>query len=158
MTSRRARLAVALASTWVRFYTRDMPPAIAAQRRAEIESDLWEQLHDPDRPARAFEVIVRLVAGIPDDLRWKEEQVEPGEIRKRIVVTLGATALAALLLMGMMTLAAASLKPPALPAPPVPEWQRPMTGPPPPPPPPPPPLCQPPGSGRLSAVPCQKWP
>lgn len=140
MTSRRARFAVGLTRTWVRFYTRDLPPEIAAQRQAEIESDLWEQLHDSDRPARAFEVVARLVAGIPDDLRWKEEQVEPGELKKAIVVTLGATAVAALLLMGMMSLAAASIKPPPVPAPPVPAWGRPSPTPPPPPPPPPPPF------------------
>lgn len=138
MTSRPARIGVGLTRAWVHFYTRKLPPHIAAQRRAEIESDIWEQLHDTGRPARTFELVARLVAGIPDDLRWKEEQVEPGELRKAIVVTLGATAVAALLLMGMMTLAAASIKPPPMPAPPVPEWQRPTLLPPPPPPPPPP--------------------
>jgi hypothetical protein len=139
MMSRGRKIGIALVTAWVRFYTRDLPSPIAAQRQAEIESDLWEQLHDPDRHTPTHEIVVRLLAGIPDDLRWKEEQMEPGEIRKAIFVTLGATAVAALLLMGMMTMAAASLKPPPVPAAPVPEWQRKLKSYPPPPPPPPPP-------------------
>ena len=41
-------LAVAVVRTWTRAYTWGAPSAWAEQRRAEIESDLWEQQQDPN--------------------------------------------------------------------------------------------------------------
>lgn len=139
MTAGATRLGIMLLRRWVRFYTRELPPAIAAQRQAQIESDLWEQLHDSGTRAGSLDILLRLAGGMRDDLRWREEQMEPGELRKWITFTLGASAVAALLLMGLMTIAAASIKPPPLPAAPTPSWDRRSKEYPPPPPPPPPP-------------------
>ena len=41
-------LAVAAVRTWTRAYTWGTPSVWAEQRRAEIESDLWEQQQDPN--------------------------------------------------------------------------------------------------------------
>jgi hypothetical protein len=71
-------LAVAAVRTWTRVYTCDMPPLARDIRRAEIESDLWEGLHDPDRgsgPSAAGQMLLRLVLGVPDDLLWRAAHV-----------------------------------------------------------------------------------
>jgi hypothetical protein len=68
MRSRALRLAVTAVRSWTRFYTWRAPRAAAEMRRAEIESDLWEQLNDQHRPLRPLEIIFRVIADIPDDL------------------------------------------------------------------------------------------
>jgi len=40
------RLATALVRLWTRVFTLGMPDRVREWRRAEIESDLWEQAHD----------------------------------------------------------------------------------------------------------------
>ena len=70
-------LAVRLVRAWTRVYTWRLPWRVAEARRAEIESDLWEFRQDvwlEAGPLRgAFHILMRLVAGIPDDLRWRSE-------------------------------------------------------------------------------------
>jgi hypothetical protein len=63
---------------WTRFYTLHMDPACRDDRRAEIESDLWEFHEDTRRrgyspAAIASHMIARLVFGIPHDLLWRIE-------------------------------------------------------------------------------------
>ena len=41
-------IAVTVGRTWTRAYTWGTPSVWAEQRRAEIESDLWEQQQDPN--------------------------------------------------------------------------------------------------------------
>ena len=69
------RLAVGLTHTWVRLYTRGLPPKPREARRAELESDLWEHVNEREhRPAAtALEIAVRLLAGVPADLSWRLE-------------------------------------------------------------------------------------
>ncbi len=72
-------LAIGLTRWWVRLYTKGLPPEMRDARRAEIESDLWEQGEDatangsqPDETA--LQVFVRLLLGTPADLTWRLEQ------------------------------------------------------------------------------------
>ena len=65
-----------LTRVWVRYYTRGMPPEVRDTRRAEIESDLWEQAADARNSrasATALSVVDRLVGGIPADLSWRRQ-------------------------------------------------------------------------------------
>lgn len=71
-------LAIGLTRWWVRLYTKGLPPEMRDARRAEIESDLWEQGEDstasgskPDETA--LQVFVRLLLGTPADLSWRLE-------------------------------------------------------------------------------------
>ncbi len=57
---------------WVAMYTAGLPDDIVADRRAELESDIWEQLHDPDN-ATAVRVIARLARGTYADVSWRIE-------------------------------------------------------------------------------------
>ena len=72
MTSIPLHLAIVLVRVWTRIYTWRLPHAICESRRAEIESDLWESRHDRAAGiASAFQMIARLLLGIPDDLTWR---------------------------------------------------------------------------------------
>ena len=70
--------AIALVRGWTRFYTLHMDPACRDDRRAEIESDLWEFHEDARRRGSspegiAVHMVTRLVFGIPHDLLWRIE-------------------------------------------------------------------------------------
>jgi hypothetical protein len=72
------RTAIALVRGWTQFYTLHMDPACRDNRRAEIESDLWDFHEDARRggyspTAIALHMIARLIAGLHDDLRWRIE-------------------------------------------------------------------------------------
>ncbi|HEX7834789.1 MAG TPA: hypothetical protein VF479_04895 [Pseudolysinimonas sp.] len=76
---RAAQRAVALAEGWTRWYTGHVPGDAAERRRAEIESDLWEQLADGRESstapgAIAASVTWRVLAGVPADLSWVRQQ------------------------------------------------------------------------------------
>jgi len=68
-------LAVGVARTWVRLYTRGLPPDLCEARRAELESDLWEHAneHQHRAVATALEIVMRLLTGVPADLSWRLE-------------------------------------------------------------------------------------
>lgn len=57
---------------WVRVYTTWLPADVKNDRRAELESDLWEEVHAAShRPlAAAFQMLARWLLGIPADLSW----------------------------------------------------------------------------------------
>jgi hypothetical protein len=97
-------LAVAVVRTWTRAYTWGMPSVWAEQRRAEIESDLWEQQQDPNGGrglAPAAHILVRLVAGIADDFNWRLERTTlQDNVLIRRAVILGATTIALSVLWG----------------------------------------------------------
>jgi hypothetical protein len=152
MTTRALRLAVAVVRLWTRLYSWGLPQAGAAARRAEIESDLWEQLNDTERVPHPLEIVSRAILGMPADLRWRVEAVSPEHLRRSFTLALGSAGLAAAVWVG---LAARPPEPPQRPAAPDLQWRR--TRPMPPPPPPPPPICSPLGIGA-SAKPCTPWP
>jgi hypothetical protein len=96
--------AVAAVRVWTRAYTCGTPSAWADQRRAEIESDLWEIQHDPDGArglAPAVQVLGRLFAGAADDLRWRLERTTlEDNVFIRRAVTLAAATVALSMLWG----------------------------------------------------------
>jgi hypothetical protein len=93
MTTLIMTFAIGLTRWWVRLYTRGLPPEMRDARRAEIESDLWEQGEDattngsqPDETA--LQVFGRLLLGIQADLSWRLEQRGAGrrsKVRRGII-------------------------------------------------------------------------
>jgi hypothetical protein len=61
------RAAAGVARWWTRVYTAGLPADLREDRRAEVESDLWESLAD-GAPSR--HILARLALGIGDDLTW----------------------------------------------------------------------------------------
>lgn len=146
------RLATSAVRAWTRFYTWRLEPSVREARRAEIESDLWEHLNAEEGRSLPLEIVCRLVLGIPDDMRWRVEQMRsrPASVRRAIVLSVGSAAVLVSLWLAMATRPGEPPQPP-----PVPDfsWRRaPVPAPPPPPPPPPP--CNPPGIGRPAFSPC----
>lgn len=70
-----SRIAGRLAIAWVHAYTRDTAPALAAQRRAELESDIWEQVNETELAGLGAGPILlwRTARGVPADLAWRRE-------------------------------------------------------------------------------------
>lgn len=67
---------VSLTRSWCSAYTRGLSDDERAERRAEIESDLWEHQRyerDDGRPRAdvGFDILVRFVMGIPADIAWR---------------------------------------------------------------------------------------
>jgi hypothetical protein len=98
--------------TWVALYTRGLPAQLADDRRAEIESDLWEAsvaavAHGPPLPMGG-QRLGRLVRGIPADLAWRFEHRHAHRTREVVmrpsilewVLLLGAGLLCAVALAG----------------------------------------------------------
>jgi hypothetical protein len=72
------RVSIAAVLMWARLYTWRMPGSVRQARIAEIESDLWESSRDGNQPAMLpFQIVARLLIGMPDDLRWRAEQAPP---------------------------------------------------------------------------------
>lgn len=64
---------------WVGVYTAGLAPEVRERRRAELESDLWEQRHEAEvlgrRPSgTAVQILRRLLLGMPADLGWRRRQ------------------------------------------------------------------------------------
>ncbi len=64
-------LVVGLVRCWARLYTRGLAVDERERRRLELESDVWEHLHDPDEQATSRAVFGRFLRGIPADVRWR---------------------------------------------------------------------------------------
>jgi hypothetical protein len=97
-------LAVALVRTWTRVYTWGATPVWAERRRADVESDLWEQQGDPNGGrglAPAAHILARLFGGIVDDLKSRIERTTlQDNVLIRRAVMLGATTIALSVLWG----------------------------------------------------------
>ena len=63
-------------SAWVRIYTLGLDAGQGSDRRAEIESDLWEHRNSAasEGMAASFSIVGRWLAGIPADLSWRASQ------------------------------------------------------------------------------------
>lgn len=85
------KLACALVMLWARAYTVGLPARLREIRLRELESDLWESTHDPQRPAATSDVLGRWLTGLVDDLRWRWAHATPADI---IRLALATTALA----------------------------------------------------------------
>jgi len=96
--------AVTIVRAWTRVYTWGAPSELAEQRRADIESDLWEQQQDPNGGrglAPAVQVLLRLFTGIADDFTWRVEHTTlQDNVVIRRAVTLAATTVALSVLWG----------------------------------------------------------
>lgn len=95
MISLPLRLAVSAVRVWTRAYTWGLPAAVAEERRAEVDSDLWELQHDPEAApafAAAAQIAGRLIVGLADDLLWRAETaaIEHSHLPGRLVVLAGA--------------------------------------------------------------------
>ena len=129
-------LATAAVRTWTWLYTRGTPVFVRDGRRQEIESDLWEQQHDlagePDARV-AMDIMLRLLAGVLDDVQWR---LEHRALSPRRTQALVATTVAILFGAAWVYTATAQLfdeQPP-----PIPSLMTFVAAQPPPPPPPPP--------------------
>jgi len=76
--SRLLDLSIGVTRAWSATYTRGLPHDLRAERREEIDSDLWDhqRLADLERePANgiANQILFRFVLGIPADLLWRIE-------------------------------------------------------------------------------------
>ena len=107
-------MALAVAKRWTWFYSAAVPITEQEARRAEIQSDLHEQVADCRaegyQPAEiAFHVLLRVVRGVIDDLAWSApylssmlaEQFERGSESLRNVRTL-TPIISAMAVLGMM--------------------------------------------------------
>lgn len=77
---------------WVRLYTAGLEPGLRSERRAEIDSDLWEHRHQPAADLRSSSTLSlaiwgRWAAGIPADLSWRVSQRNRQSQRKELSVT-----------------------------------------------------------------------
>jgi hypothetical protein len=142
--------AIGLVRGWTRLCTWRMDAACRDDRRAEIESDLWE-LHEDARRRRcspegiAIHMLARLCAGVPHDLLWRLEYEQEPAHRRPAWLTAASAASAA----GIATLWIVFLISTFVSLPPLPDSgavvrvfirATPAPPPPPPPPPQPPPL------------------
>jgi putative ABC transport system permease protein len=72
-------LGARLARRWVRLCTAGLPAAIRERRRAEIDSEIWEQKREAvEAGLRPAVISARLLAGVfrgtLDDLKWRREE------------------------------------------------------------------------------------
>lgn len=76
--SRLLDLSIGITRSWASTYTSGLPEDTRAERREEIDSDLWDhkRLADLERePANgtAVQILARVALGIPADLLWRIE-------------------------------------------------------------------------------------
>lgn len=64
-------LSVKAARRWTAVYTRGLSIDVRERRCLELESDMWEHLHDADEPNASSAVFGRFLRGIPADVRWR---------------------------------------------------------------------------------------
>jgi len=102
-------VAVAIVRAWTLLYTCIMPAPVRDRRRAEIDSDLWEFQQDVATTrgvTPAMQMLLRLVAGLPDDLAWCIEHVADAEVAPgRTIVLIARTIGAALFIAVLLTIA-----------------------------------------------------
>jgi hypothetical protein len=70
------RFVSALTRIWTTFYTVGLSGSLRQARRAEIESDLWDQqyfafLQGEPRSQTASHIFLRLLLGVPSDVAWR---------------------------------------------------------------------------------------
>lgn len=117
-------------------YTTAMRAELRNRRRAEIESDMWESLHDEEHTRRSgVHIIIRLICGIPDDLSWRVEQtMSGGQHMWRRVAFLSAAAAAVTAFVWISAFRSDMQSLPTLPDSPTPNYVERRRVPPPPPP------------------------
>ena len=133
-----SRLAVILVRSWTCLYTAGMRAETRRRRCAEVESDVWESLHDPNvARARGIHLFVRLTRGMPADVLWRLEHLHEGDLMWRKYALIGLAAAAVTTVAWSLSVPSRDLSLPALPPDPTPIYVIRRRTPPPPPPPPP---------------------
>jgi len=84
-------LAIGITRAWSGTYTRGLPHDTRAERREEIDSDLWDhqRLADLEREpvtGTAVQILVRVILGIPADLLWRIEAGSSTQVTGRTSV------------------------------------------------------------------------
>jgi hypothetical protein len=133
------RLAVMVVRAWTRAYTKGMDADVRRRRCAEIESDIWESLHDPENTdATGAHILVRFARGAPADLSWRlEHTLTGGQLMWRKLALLCIATATVMAILWSFSPPSEPLSLPNLPATPIPIYVEKRRGPPPPPPPPP---------------------
>src|SRR3954464_7441692 len=90
----RASVASAVTRWWTRVYTIGLRAEVREARLAEIESDLWESMHDPDveRP----QILPRLAGGLLDDVCWRANHLADESRLMWLTIATGCLLLAAM--------------------------------------------------------------
>lgn len=116
--SRLVDLSIGITRIWASAYTRGLPHDTRAERREEIDSDLWEQQRlaarrgDPAVGA-AIEVLMRMLLGVVSDITWRAQagasaRADRGKMRNEALYMRGLVAVgvvvALLLILGYWTL------------------------------------------------------
>src|SRR4029077_8172215 len=73
-------IATAIVRAWTWLYTAGLDPDPRDDRRAQIESDLWDFKDDAAEQgvpeySMAAHMLARVLLGVPDDLLWRTEQM-----------------------------------------------------------------------------------
>src|SRR5687768_5601781 len=75
MPTRLARLSARLNRSWVKTYTRGLPPRTGAARREELYAEILESEsgahHTSSR--ETLQSVTRVLRGVPSDLVWRRE-------------------------------------------------------------------------------------
>jgi hypothetical protein len=71
-----------LVARWVRFYTRDVPVAVARRRIDEIDADVFDHIacersNGTSERRIALSILSRMVRGISADVSWRDEHTRP---------------------------------------------------------------------------------
>jgi hypothetical protein len=80
-------LMAALVARWVRFYTRNLPAAVAERRIDEIDADLHDHVaHERARGTTdwriALSIAARMLRGLPADASWRGQTIARLSTRK----------------------------------------------------------------------------
>lgn len=139
MRQRFLGLATRLVRAWTRAYTTGMRADVRRRRCAEIESDIWESLHDPESTGGSgIHIMVRFARGMPADVLWRLEHAGVGGQRMWRKLAFLCIATAAVMAMLWSFSPRSELQSlPKLPPSPTPNYAVKRRGPPPPPPRPP---------------------
>jgi len=83
-------LSIGVTRAWSATYTRGLPQDLRAERREEIDSDLWEQQWLAARrgdPAfgTATEVLTRMLLGVISDITWRVQAGAPARADRGIM-------------------------------------------------------------------------
>lgn len=84
-------LAISLTRAWTATYTRGLPRDVRAERREEIDCDLWEhqrlaELGRETVTGTATHIMLRLILGAPEDILWRIEASSSTQMNRRIPV------------------------------------------------------------------------
>lgn len=92
---REGLVAAAFARAWARTYTRGLAGEARVERLAELDSDLFEHERNGRRAGQSavtlsFEILWRVVLGMPADVSWRLEAAQPGTALRTLAAAVSA--------------------------------------------------------------------